>query len=258
MNMSKDNNELKITSKEEAIFKAYLEENTMKSGNIFEFIESNLSYYSNRYTSDEYFSPYEFAHVNSFYHFSNEFSENKKLLGKAERWYIETVHPKDSEYIFEGNKYISYNAIPKKLKSLCNKLESEGILNFYSTDLLLVYEDKIYQYLPEKKFLFKWKDNIDERRKIFIEQKGFLFNQENIELKKESIIIIPIFIPVREMLFLGEIGYRESMLKHGAILHYLEYNLSDFKLDYFSVEEFNKWLQIDGVERSVLSYFIKK
>ncbi|MGJ8730775.1 hypothetical protein ACRW9N_09935 [Listeria aquatica] len=258
MSKIEKNTETAFTSYEEAIFKAYLEENTVKSENNFEFSESNLSYYSSRYTSEEYFSPYEFAHVNGFYHQSSEFSKNKKLLEKAKKWHIETVHPTKSEYVSEGDKYVPYIHAPKQIKSICEQLLKAPSLDFYSTELLLVHKDKIYQYLPQKEFLFKWKDNIGDRKQVFEQEQGFLFEEAKLELERDSVILFPIFIPIREILFLGEAGYREALLKHGAILHYLEYQLSEEKLEYFSTKKLNDWLQIDGVERSVMNYFINR
>jgi len=241
---------------EEAVFKAYLEENTVKSENVFEFKESNLSYYSSRYTSDKYFSPYEFAHVNSLYHESEEFTQNRSLLMKAKQWYLETVHPSESEYVAEGDKYILHNNLPPKIKKTCEQLKKAKGLDFYTTELLLLYEDKIYQYLPEKEFVFKWKDNMSDRKKEFEQNNGFLFENEDTSFIKDYLLFFPIFVPIKEMLFLGEVGYKSALLKHGAILYYIEYQLNNQKLDYFSNKKLNDWLQIDGVERSVINYFV--
>lgn len=246
----------RFTSYEEDIFKAYLEENIVKSENIFEFNESNLSYYSGRYTSDNFFSPFEFAHVNSVYHLSLELKDNIELLKRAKKWLLETVHPKNSEFIKEGDKYLLYENSPKKIKGICLKLSKNKFLDFYSTELLLMHKDKIYQYLPQKNFIFKWKDNLSERRKIFERELGFTWEGENIKVDEDSVIIIPIFIPIREMLFVGERGYKTAILEHSVILHQLKEDLVVQEINFFSNKKINEWIQIDGVERSILKYFI--
>jgi len=245
-----------FSADELAIFKAYLEENNVKSDNIFEFNETNLSYYASRYTSEEYVSLYEMAHVNSFYHDSSEFIANRELLEKAKQWHMMSVHPEHSDYVLEGDKYVLHESLPGQVKGICNQLQAEQHLDFYTTDLLLMYKNKIYQYLPGKNFVFKWKDNMEARRKVFEQAHGFLFGEQQLDLNVDSVVALPVFIPIRAMLFLGETGYRSALLNHGAILHYIECELHTRKYDYFSNIKLNDWLQIDGVERSVISYFI--
>lgn len=255
-----DNNTKKsseeFTRYEEAIFKAYLEENNIKSENLFHFKETNLEYYSSRYTSEWYSSPYEYAHVNGTVTDSIEFHENLKLLNSAKKWMQQTIHPEKSEYITEGDKYIHLSQAPIKVEEFISKLKEKINGYLYSTDILIMYENKIFQFLQNKEFLFKWRDNIDERRNIFYREGGFQFSNIDLKFDDASMFIFPIFVPIREMIFLGEYGYKNALIDHGAILQLITNASGAKSVKYFKSRKLHDWIQMDGVERSIIQYFV--
>ncbi|MFA9555704.1 hypothetical protein ACERII_00140 [Evansella sp. AB-rgal1] len=255
-----------FTREEIAIFKRYIEENVAYSDNNFEFLEENLSYYSYRHTSNNYFSPAEYFHVNSNLVKSDEMIKNIHLYERAIEWHSSTVHPEDSEYVQKKEKYIDVDVFPERIKHLVSYLNTFSNLDYFSVDILIYSDGAIYQYLPQKRFLFKWKNHAMDFFNKLQEQHYFVLTKdikEKLSDENGALVIFPIFTPIRKMLFLGEYGYRSSLMKYGMIVERIRALLDREevvfnKLDYFETAEMNNFLGLDGVERSVLTLYVVK
>ncbi|PMC35471.1 hypothetical protein CJ195_18865 [Bacillus sp. UMB0899] len=256
--------EEKFTGEEVAVFKRYIEENVAYSENIFEFLEENLSYYSARYTSEHYFSPSEYFHVNSNPVSSDEFLKNMDLYEKSIEWHSSTVHPQDSEYVMRKEKYVDLGDFPLTIKELIAHLNEYSKQGYFMIDLLILVHNEIYQYLPQKDFLFKWKNTSQIKEKLKQHQ-YFSFRSLSKEIVEDenSIILLPIFTPIRKMLFLGEYGYKNGLIQYGRILErisqHLEKTGQPFEhIEYLDTSKVNEILHLDGVERSIMEVFITK
>lgn len=155
-NMFEEENQ-DFTGEEITIFKRYIEENNVYTENNFEYMEENLSYYSSRYTSTNYYSPFEMFQVNSNFIFSDERKKNIELYDKSVEWYSKTVHPEDSEYVVKEEKHIYTEQLDDILKNLIKNLNEYSKDDYQCIDLLIYYKGNIYKYLAQKNFVFTWK-----------------------------------------------------------------------------------------------------
>ncbi|MBM0046639.1 hypothetical protein JNO63_05990 [Anaerococcus sp. mt242] len=229
-----------------ASFKRYIEENDVFNDNVFEVFEKNLDYYASRYTRDEFVSYAELFHANSDFWNSDEMDENINLYEVSVDWRNKTVHPHDSEYVIKEEKYVFIDSFSDKIKKILNNLNKKDIELYSSVDLIFYVDGSLYQYLPKKNFVFTWEKNgknlIDKISKIL-----------SMDLT-DKIVIIPIFIPIRKMLFLGEYGYRESLIDYGRILSLVEHSTDDSKIiRRFESRYINEKFRIDSVEKSIIS-----
>ena len=117
---------------------------------------------------------------------------------------------------------------------------------FSCIDLLIYVNEGIYQYLPHKNFVFTWKKN----GKKLIESISKQFSEDLIE----CVVVIPIFVPIRKMMFLGEYGYREAMIDYGCVISEIMHCSSEVKvLRRFENRFMNQKFHLDGVEKSIFS-----
>ena len=126
-----------FTGEEITTFKRYIEENNVYTENNFEYLEENLSYYSSRYTSENYNSPFELFQVNSNFVCSDEAKKNIKLYNASVEWYSKTVHPEDSEYVVKEEKYIYTEQLDDILKDLIEELNQYPKKDYQCMDLLI-------------------------------------------------------------------------------------------------------------------------
>ncbi|WP_100332614.1 hypothetical protein [Bacillus xiapuensis] len=251
-----------FSGEEVAVFKRYIEENVAYSENIFEFLEENLSYYSARYTSEHYFSPAEYFHVNSQPVHSDEFLKNIDLYGKAIEWHSSTVHPQDSEYVTRKEKYVDLEDFPLTVRQLIGHLNGYHKQGCFLIDLLVLISEEIYQYLPQKDFLFKWKNASHIAEKLR-QHHYFSFSPPPKEIleDEEAILLLPIFVPIRKMLFLGACGYKSGLIQYEKIAeriscHFKATGRPFEQIEYFDTHKMNDILHLDGVERSIMEFFI--
>lgn len=250
-----------FTGEEITTFKRYIEENNVYTENNFEYLEENLGYYSCRYTNENYISPFEFFQVNSNYIDSDEIKKNNKLYNASIEWYSKTVHPENSEYVIKEEKYIYISEINKVLSSFIDELNKFPKGDYQCLDLLIYYKGNIYKYLPQKKFVFTWRKGCDKLIKNLVEENFYQdYKMLNDGRYKEPIILLPIFIPIRQMLFLGEYGCRNAIIYYGRIIERIENFIKD-KYQYDNIDMFdniklNKLIGIDGVEKSIYNIFI--
>lgn len=254
-----------FSGEEIATFKRYIEENVAYSENNFEFLEGNLAYYASRHTSEHYFSPAEYFHVNSNLTKTDEMQKNIDLYNKMIEWHSSTVHPQDSEYVLKKEKYVDLEDFSIKIKNFIQYLNGFEKWEFFIVDLLIYKDGEMYQYLPQKDFLFKWKNHSNHILEKIQQHKYFSFQDVNQELmdEKNPILLIPIFIPIRKMLFLGEYGYKSGLIQYGTILNKINqyFSSTDQKyeqIDLLETTKINEIFRLDGVERSILSIFITK
>lgn len=260
-----DEKEEDFTGEEIAVFKRYIEENVASTDNNFEFLEENLAYYSTRYTSEYYFSPAELFHVNAGLIKTDEMKKNMNLYQKSIDWHSSTVHPQDSEYVLKKEKYMDINDFPEGIKDFVAYLNQSDKSDFYIMDLLIYFRGNIYQYLPQKDFLFKWKSHAEHIAEKLKENHFFSLQEWDEEVLEgtQPILYMPIFTPIRQMLFLGEFGYRNGMIQYGKVLEKIHTHLqskgSEFQqLNHFEHSGVHDILLLDGVERSIMSIFIQK
>lgn len=256
-----DNNENDFTGEEITAFKRYIEENNVYTENNFEFLEENLQYYSSRYTREGFISPFEFFQSNSNYIVSNEMMKNEKLYESSIEWYSKTVHPEDSEYVIKEEKYIYVNSLDNCISKLIDKLNNYSKEDYQCVDILIYYKKSIYKYLPQKNFVFTWRKDC---KKVFdsLFKNNFYQNKEKMNSVEihQPVIIFPIFIPIRQSLFLGEFGYRNAMVKYGGVIERImnineKLQLSK-NLDRFDNSCINNLLGIDGVEKSIYNILV--
>lgn len=254
-----------FTGEELAIFKRYIEENVAVSENNFEFLEDNLGFYSSRYTNEHYFSPAEYFQANSNFHGNDEFKKNLELYNRSIEWYSSTVHPEDSEYVLKEEKYMYLEEFSGVSVDFINYLNTFPKSEFHVFDILLFIDGDFYQYLPQKNFLFKWKKNAFRVVNELRNANYFSMKQEHEDLILDSnpIVILPIFAPIRKMLFLGEYGYRSGMIEYGRFIEKAKTFLHSRQvkhecLEFFENHKVNDVLGLDGIERSVFSIILFK
>lgn len=252
-----DDGDSKFSNDELSTFKRYLEENIVSSENNFEYLENNLSYYSARHTSEFYFSPAEHYQANANCVRSDELIANISLYKKAIEWQSTSVHPADSEYVIKKEKYVYASDLVKPLRFLVAYLNEFPKEDFFTVDLLFYKAGEIFQYLPQKDFLFKRKEtklrldvitNIEE-----LEQEES--SQKNLDFSR-SAAIFPIFVPIRKMLFFGEFGYRSALIEYGRATerlraYFRSKNIPLRDVLIFENYKVNEMLGLDGVERSI-------
>ncbi|ADH60238.1 hypothetical protein Tmath_0474 [Thermoanaerobacter mathranii subsp. mathranii str. A3] len=259
-----DENNKEFTEEELAVFKRYLEENNVFTDNNFEFFEENLNYYASRYTNEFYFSPAELFHANSNFLSSEEMIRNIELYHKSVEWYNKTVHPEDSEWVVKGEKYVYVSDLESKLKELIYYLNKYPKVDYHCLDILFYFKESIYKYLPQKNFTFRWKENAKDLIQKLLKHNFYQIHQiKSVNIIQESlqdiIIIFPIFIPIRVMLFLGEYGYRSAIINYGAIIErFKNYGKCKEILDVnmFENHSVNNLLGLDGIEKSIFNILI--
>lgn len=259
-----DEKEQEFTGEEVAIFKRYIEENIVHTDNNFEFLEENLTYYSYRYTSEHYFSPAELLHVNSNMLKTEEMVKNIDLYYKAIKWHSSTVHPQDSEYVLKKEKYTDIKDFPPIIVDLIHFLNELDMNDFFILDLYIYINGEIYTYLPKKNFLFKWKGKADIKIERLINEQYFsFFHSHELLTETDPIVLLPVFIPIRKMLFLGEYGYKSGLIQYGKVIGHISNfflnNEKQFKqIEYFDSKKMSELFRLDGIERSVQTVFITK
>lgn len=235
-----------FTGEEIASFKRYIEENDVYNDNTFEFTERNLDYFSARYTRDDFTCYAELFHVNSDFWNSDEMDENIELYEKSVQWRNKTVHPEDSEYVIKEEKYLYLESFSEKFRNIVSSLNKQQAELFSCIDLLFFVEGSFYQYLPQKNFVFMWGKN---GKKIVDRISEWL----SVDFE-DKIVVIPIFVPIRKMLFFGEYGYREAMIDYGRVLSEITHSVSDAKIiRRFETRAMNEKFRLDSVEKSILS-----
>lgn len=235
-----------FTGEEIAIFKRYIEENDVYNDNAFEFFEKNLDYFASRHTRDEFDCIAERFHANSDFWYSDEMVENLSLYEQSVSWRNKTVHPENSEYVIKEEKYLFFESFPERFVSIVTALNELPMEVFSCIDLLLYVEGGIYQYLPHKNFVFTWEKNGKKLIKRMSEQFA--------EDLSSQIVAIPIFVPVRKMLFLGEYGYREAMIDYGRVLSEIMHCAPASKLwRRFENRSVNQKFRVDGIEKSIMN-----
>jgi len=255
-----------FSSDELAIFKRYLEENTYYPENQFEYLENNMSYYSGRYTSADYFSPAEFFHANANLYYSDELKENWKYYEKAVEWYYTTVHPENSPNVLKGEKYLFLDQVPCLLQKLIRWLNKGESKNFFTVDLIIYHDGKFFQYLPRRNFVIQWKKEAHKRHRELIKNRCYLIEEDEITLNSLSdydYLLFPIFVPIRKMIFLGEFGYRSSLIEYGKCIETILSFLKQEKIKFLEFSRFfhrsiHHYMGIDGIEKSILSIIFMK
>ena len=113
-------------------------------------------------------------------------------------------------------------------------------------DLLFYADGSIYQYLPQKNFVFTWEKN----GKKLIDRISAQLNEK----LEDKIVAFPIYVPIRKMLFLGEYGYREAMLDYGRVLAEIMHCAPEATLiRRFETRPMNQQFRLDGIEKSIFS-----
>lgn len=251
-----------FSNEELSTFKRYLEENVAAPENSFEYLEENLAYYASRHTNEFFFSPAESFHVNSNYIPSDELLTNLQLYMKAVEWHSSTVHPVDSEYVIKKEKYVFTEDLPYSLSAMVNYLNQFPKQDFFVMDILVYINEEIFQYLPAKEFLFRRKEiklNLDS---CISSKINFQDGLSHVKMKEDATLsaVLPVFVPIRKMLFLGEYGYRIGMIEYGRITERLRNYFINSTIPFVDTMEYesammHEMLGLDGVERSVLNVF---
>lgn len=244
--LNKDEENQNFFGEDIAIFKRYIEENDVYNDNSFEFFEKNLDYFSSRYTRNQYECMAENFHANSDFWSSEEMIRNIPLYESSVRWRNATVHPENSEYVIKEEKYLFLDSLSDKFCRIVTALNELPEELFSCVDLLFYVEGSIYQYLPRKNFVFTW-----EKNGIGLIE---FMSEQLLEELSDRIVAIPIFAPIRKMLFLGEYGYREAMIDYGRVLSEISYSAPKFKLfRRFENRVMNQKFRLDGIEKSILT-----
>lgn len=260
-----DVSDSQFSNDELSTFKRYLEENIASSDNNFEYLENNLSYYSARHTSESYFSPAEYYQANANCVKSDELIANVKLYKKAIEWHSTSVHPADSEYVIKKEKYVYVSELVKPLKLLVEYLNEFPKEDFFTVDLLIYKAGEIFQYLPQKDFLFKRKET--KLRLDVITNVSEEIEQDEPRTKdldfSRSAAIFPIFVPIRKMLFFGEFGYRSALIEYGRVIerlraYFRSKNIPLRDVLIFENYKVNEMLGLDGIERSIQNVLLWK
>lgn len=235
-----------FSGEEIATFKRYIEENDVYNDNSFEFFEKNLDYFASRYMRAEFDCMAERFHANSDFWDSDEMTENILLYEKSVQWRNKTVHPRDSEYVIKEEKYLFLESFSEKFREIIMFLNELPVEMFSCIDLLFYVNGGIYQYLPHKNFVFTWEKNGEKMIKHVSE----LLSED----LSECIVAIPIFVPIRKILFLGEFGYREAIIDYGRVLSEIMHCLPQAELFHrFENRSMNQKFRLDGIEKSILS-----
>lgn len=255
--------EQEFTGEEITTFKRYIEENNVCNDNNFELLEENLNFYSSRYTSEVFKSPAELFQANSNYRESDEMGKNVELYFQSVEWASKTVHPEDSEYVIKKEKYIFNNELEGFIKDIIEHLNKYPKEDYQCMDILIYQNGNILKYLPHKNFVFTWRIDCNIIINKLLENNFF----QSLKIFKEeeyysSLIILPIFIPIRKSLFLGEYGYRSAMVDYGRIVErigsFLEKNGEYNNLERFDNLDVNKLIGLDGIEKSIFNILIYK
>lgn len=249
-----------FSGEEITTFKRYIEENNVATDNCFEFYENNLNYYSTRYTSPDFFSPSRLFQTNSNYESSEEMQENYNYYCSSVEWAKQTIHPEDSKYVLKEEKYLYLNQMPEFVRNLIDSLNQYSIMDYHCVDLLIYNNDKLSKFLPGKNFTFTWRKNcsglIDElyQKNLFQTEKDFT------ECDGDDIVIIPVFVPIRECLFLGEYGYRDAMILYGQvierIMNFVKTCTLPVNVRRFDNQSVNKLFHVDGVDKTIMNLIV--
>lgn len=235
-----------FTGEETAIFKRYIEENNVYNNNAFEFFERNLDYFAFRYTRDDFDCMAERFHANSDFWYSDEMVENLLLYDQSVSWRNKTVHPEDSECVIKEEKYLFLESFSERFRLIVTTLNELPMEMFSCIDLLLYVDGSIYQYLPHKNFVFTWEKN----GKKLIER----ISEQFAENLSDRVVAIPIFVPIRKMLFLGEYGYREAIIDYGRVISEIMHCAPAPTLwRRFENSSVNQQFRVDGIEKSIMN-----
>jgi hypothetical protein len=252
-----------FSADELSVFKRYLEEDIVTPLGALDALEENLSYYASRHTSGAYFSPAESYHANASYVHSDEASRNLVLYRRAVEWHGASVHPSDSEYVVKREKYVYTDDVPELLGGLVERLNEFPEADFFVVDLLIQVGGEMFQYLPQKNFLFRRTGRTvrAEHFRDHDDAEGWDRFEAGLAAPSDLGAVMPVFTPIRRMLFAGEVGYRLGLQEYGRIAErvraYLESRvdgLMDVQL--FETARANAALGLDGIERSVLGAFL--
>ncbi|ARY92878.1 MULTISPECIES: hypothetical protein [Lacticaseibacillus] len=238
-----------FTGEQLTIFKRFLEENDVATDNIFRTFEENLSYYSKRLTSADYFSPGELFLTNSKFFPSNEMINNCALFQASIRWRTQTVHPSNSESALNEEKYKFTESLSSTLKDVVKFLDTHLTTELMAcVDMYLIHKGATFQYLPEKNFVFKPQADSKQLGKS-IESLLNITGEDT----DHTVVLVPVFIPIRITTFLGEYGFRKSLVDYGRLLNVIESGFTDGTTTFSQInfDYVNSLFHVDGVEKNI-------
>lgn len=254
--------ESEFSGEEITKFKRYIEENNVYTGNCFEFFEENLNYYSVRHTSPFFYSPGRLFQSNSNFTFTKEMKENIDYYNASIRWTKKTIHPEDSNYVLKQEKYRLLSELTGFINDLAVFLNNFSLADYHCIDILIFNNGPIYKFLPEKNFVFTWRKNGTDIIKRFKKYNYYQFEYNISELSITQNIVIPIFVPIRECLFLGEFGYRDAIITYGQVLEriiqFINQKSIAINLRRFDNAEVHKVFNVDGIEKSIMDIILVK
>lgn len=184
---------------------------------------------------------------------------DEKTIDEVKKWYL-TTNCKIKEEDIEKEKG---KEILKEVETLPNNLD-KLFINFssndnresellYSSNLFLLWEQKIYKIVPlSKSMLLMLKFTPEDinllKESIIIEDTSILKNTEN--------FLFVVGVPWRNMIFYSSRGYRKMLIDTGKLVYYLERQAEKNNLRLSLYENFydtqiNRLLNLDGVENIV-------
>lgn len=188
-------------------FKNIAEENLIQSNNDFDLSDNFIK---NRLTNDNYFSSLELYLTNIDWDY--QYTNHEDLVS----YFLDNKHNND----FDSEMYIN---VPTNIKEIIDQLNKLDKNIFFDVDVIILFEGYYYQFIYGKEYLFKYKSS---------------------SLKLKDTLIIPIFVPIRSLLFYGDEGSFKSLINYGKIL-------SNFKSDNKYIDVIRNELEVDLLERII-------
>jgi hypothetical protein len=183
---------------------------------------------------------------------------DEETIRFVKEWYLSTTCKISEEDIAEGKGQSflrNINSVPDQLQTIFRSLESDQEAELlYSLDVLMLYENKVYRYIPLSDHLWlEKKENSDALNEL----RAMVIGAERDSIDKASAIIFLVGCSWRNMIFYGPRGYRNTVLDAGFLTHHFLQIAKDSRFSLQVFQNFfdrkvDNFLNLDGVERFTL------
>jgi hypothetical protein len=248
----------KITTKEKLV--GMLDSTLIPSLNGVELQKNSVIDFQRRLASKT-------PNIAELYHENSKLSQHldkciltdEETVKYVKNWYLSTTCKISEEDLVKGKSEDSLKDIGTFPEGLANSLGTlKGGIELdllYSLDLLLLYEYRIYRYVPLSELL--WLERLvdsDEAKTL----KPMLIGETRDSIDEALGLIFVIGCPWRNMIFYGPRGYRNMLINAGYLIHHLSHVARDNELSLVVFQNFydrkiDNFLNLDGVERFALA-----
>ena len=202
--------------------------------------------------------------VSEIYHENSKLNEynvdrlitQNALIKDVKEWYLSTACNIQDDVIDNrgGEVFRRLGAFSSCIEKILAELKGKEALSslFYSIDLLILDEGRLYRFLPRKDYLILEKTVSDEERK---ELRVWMLQKPSPQQEDGMLFIVG--APWRNMIFYGQRGYRQMLFDAGFFFNAVQSIGQDQHIamntyTLFYDNKINKLLNLDGVETYAL------